>query len=261
MKNYFQKAPDGAKHEYAIGRQIVRNLGGYSAVRINQPAVNTEKDERISLSQQWYAVGSIEKGDFQSIEVGWMVNPKKYDPILPAFFVFYTPDAYKTNCYNLECKDKGFVQTDSSFPLGGVLNPVTEIGISLIQKFAGSDAWWLYVVDTSNGKGKAIGYYPVSLFGNGALYGYAERATFGGETVVRGDSWPPMGNGEFGTADRGKASYQRLISYRDMDGKFQPASLNTSNPSKCYKPKVENTVDWMETLYYGGPGGTDCKSQ
>src|SRR5260370_25647422 len=49
-------ASDGHKYSYMI--QTVNNLGGYSALNLWKPAVNTTIGETMSLSQQWYTGGS-----------------------------------------------------------------------------------------------------------------------------------------------------------------------------------------------------------
>jgi hypothetical protein len=285
LKNYFQKSPFNSSlapdadtetdeisqapttgHKYAIGRQIVRNFGGYSALRINQPTIDIQKGQIFSLSQQWYAAGS--GSTTQTIEVGWQVNPARFHTIFPVFFIYWTADNYQTTgCYNLDCT--GFVQTNNSWTLGGALKLApggftTEFGLSF--KAIPGGVWWLYVIDTSNGKWTAIGYYPYSIFKKGALADCATRITYGGETAGT-TSWPSMGTGYFGTGEKNRsppplASYHRTFSYFDIHGDFQPANLIANSPSpKCYDSMIKNQTDQGPTLYYGGPGGTDCESQ
>jgi len=284
LKNYFRKSPldfssnvnttaktdeiqlgDTASHKHAVGRQNVRNFGGHSTLLINQPPINSKEDQIFSLSQQWYGAGS--EDNTQTVEVGWQVNPGRFRTILPVLFIYWTADNYKkTGCYNLDCT--AFVQTNNRWTLGGALKPLpggapTEIGLSFHAVPGG--VWWLYITDMSVDQEVAIGYYPNSIFKGGPLSSFATRITFGGETVGK-TSWPPMGTGYFGTGEKDrspppKASYHRQISYFDGSDS-QPANLNVINPSpKCYDSMTANIVDWGKTLYYGGPGGTDCKSQ
>ena len=58
----------------------------------------------------------------------------------------------------------------------------------------------------------AIGYYPASIYNNGALSRHAESIDYGGETVGT-TSFPPMGSGAFANAGWQKAAYQRQIYY------------------------------------------------
>ncbi|XP_024641025.1 uncharacterized protein [Medicago truncatula] len=120
------------------------------------------------------------------IVVGWHVSPLLYNDGGTYIYSVWTPDNFKTGCYNMLCP--GFIQTDQSYypgmdvgetsTYGGVM---IELPISLHQDEKGN--WWLHVVD------KDIGYFPAALF---------SKVGWGGFTVTPTNALsPPMGSGHF----------------------------------------------------------------
>jgi hypothetical protein len=270
MRHFFQKSPLGsgrppsvlaltdvaATHRWAHAYQVVDNLGGHSFLNVWDPSIGA--NEIFSLSQHWYVGGS--GSNLQTAEVGWQVYPGKYGNSQPVFFIYWTGDGYNnTGCYNLDCT--AFVQTNSSWTIGGTIAPVSvtngqqyeiEVAFYLYQ-----GNWWLYVGGTN--ASNAIGYYPTSIYNNGAMASNASEIDYGGE-VVGTTSWPPMGSGAFASDGWQKAASQRDIYYFPTAGGASYASLTASQQwPQCYTATVINyNPPWNETVWFGGPGGTNC---
>lgn len=247
------RAAAAATHRYAHAYQRVANLGGHSFLNIWKPPVGA--NQIFSLSQQWYAGGS--GSGLQTVEAGWQVYPQFYKTTNPVFFIYYTADGYtRTGCYNLSCG--AFVQTSGSVAIGGSTGPVSVLnGAQYAREVAyylSGGRWWLYVNGTSSGN--AVGYYPASLFGSGALSRAASSIDYGGETVGT-TSWPPMGSGMFANAGFGRAAYQRSIYYYPTSGGAVHATLTPSQnwPSQ-YTVLLQNFgAPWNRSFFFGGPGG------
>jgi hypothetical protein len=274
LENFFQKGPGGsgkppavmssieaevaATHKYAHAYQNVNNLGGHSFLNTWAPLINTSRQQIFSLSQHWYVGGS--GSTLQTAEVGWQVYPQKYSNSYPTLFIYWTADGYnRTGCYNLDCS--AFIQTNRSVTIGGTIGNISIKNGSQYDKevafYLSQGNWWLYIGGTSSSN--AIGYYPTSIYRNGALASKASSIDYGGETVGT-TSWPPMGSGEFANTGWQKAAYQRNISYYPTTGGAVDANLTVSNPSPgCYTAIVTKyNPPWNETLWFGGPGGTNC---
>jgi hypothetical protein len=196
----------------------------------------------------------------QTAEVGWQVYPQMYGNTKPVLFIYWTADAYQsTGCYNLTCS--AFVQTNNAWPLGGAFSSWSTAGgkqyeIELAY-FLSDGRWWLYI----NGEvgTDAIGYYPVSIYRNGALASGASGIDYGGE-VVGSTSWPPMGSGAFANTGWQHAAYQKDIRYYLPGGGTTNASLVGSAASpQCYTETFDGyNPPWNATLFFGGPGGSNC---
>jgi hypothetical protein len=269
VQDFFRKSPrDGGRpprvsepttvpitHRWAHAYQNVNNLGGHSFLNIWRPAIGA--NHVFSLSQHWYVGGS--GANLQTVECGWQVYPALYGDAQPHLFTYWTADNYNaTGCYNLTCR--AFVQTSSSFAPGMAVGPISVTGgpqynIELAYRLSGG-RWWLYFNGTQGSN--AIGYYPVSLFGGGALATRASEIDFGGETTGT-ISFPPMGSGAFANQGWQRAAFQRTIGYWPPQG---GAMINANlTPSQawlgCYTAEVVlYGPTWYETLWYGGPGGS-----
>ena len=273
MRSFFRKAPGGgaipprlsrpqqpeppqvaATHRWAHAFQSVNNVGGHSLLNLWQPAIGA--NQIFSLSQHWYAGGS--GANLQTAEVGWQVYPQFYNNNRPVFFIYWTADGYgSTGCYNLTCS--AFVQTNNSWAIGGAIpTPYSstngpqyslEVAYYLFQ-----GRWWLYVKGTNSSN--AIGYYPASIYNNGALSRHAESIDYGGETVGT-TSFPPMGSGAFANAGWQKAAYQRQIYYFPAAGGSAWANLTASQSwPNCYTAQLNTYASpWNTSLWFGGPGG------
>jgi len=243
-------------HRWAHAFQNVNNHGGHSFLNVWDPPIGA--NQIFSMSQHWYTAGS---GDnLQTAEVGWQVYPKMYNNTRPVFFIYWTADNYKSlGCYNLTCP--AFVQTNSTWAIGGAISPWSVAGG--VQKeievtfFLTGGNWWVYV--GGGAAGNAIGYYPTSLYRNGAMATQATGIDYGGETVGT-TSWPPMGGGAFANQGWQHAAYQRDIRYFPSPGGNVVASVTPAQASpQCYTVSVSKlNPPWNETIYFGGPGGNNC---
>jgi hypothetical protein len=267
LRDYMQKGPSGAgrpprsvepatvpaSHRWAHAYQNVNNVGGQSFLNIWRPGIGA--NQVFSLSQQWYVGGS--GNNLQTAECGWQVYPQFYGDAQPHLFCYWTADAYNTTgCYNLSCNK--FVQTSSTFAPGMALGPISVSGgaqyqIELAYYYTGAK-WWLYF--NGNAAANAIGYYPGSLYGNGALSTNANEIDYGGETVGT-TSFPAMGSGAFANQGYQRAAYQRTVAYYPSGGGGLNASLTAAQatPSSYTAQVALYAAPWSETVWFGGPGG------
>ncbi len=243
-----------ATHRWAHAYQVVNNLGGHSFLNVWDPAIGA--NQIFSLSQHWYVAGS--GSGTQTAEVGLQVYPQFYGTTNPVFFIYWTADDYnRTGCYNLTCA--AFVQTSNAWAIGGTVTPWSTLGGTQyeveVAYYLYQGNWWLYVNGTA--AANAIGYFPGKIYKGGALSRYAAEVDYGGE-VVGTTSWPPMGSGQFASAGYGKAAYQRSIYYFLTAGGSKNATLTPwQGWASDYTAAVSNLASpWYETLYFGGPGGT-----
>ena len=144
--------------------------------------------------------------------------------------------------------------------LGGALSPSSVAGGSQyeldIAYYLYQHNWWLYL--GGEAAANVVGYFPTSIYRGGAMASYAEEIDYGGE-VVGTTSWPPMGSGQFAATGWKHAAYQRQVHYFLLTGGRTNASLTPSATSHCYSSLVRTyAAPWSETLWFGGPGGTNC---
>ncbi|HEX4750138.1 MAG TPA: neprosin family prolyl endopeptidase [Bryobacteraceae bacterium] len=251
--------PPGApapSHRWAHAFQNVPNLGGHSYLNVWQPGIGA--NQIFSLSQHWYVGGS--GANLQTAECGWQVYPQKYGRSNPVLFIYWTADDYtKTGCYNMDCS--AFVQVNNGWAIGASIGPVSVAGGAQYEiqlaYYLYKGNWWLYLGGTA--ASNAIGYYPTSLYKGGALAHNAAEIDYGGE-VVGTTSWPGMGSGAFANTGWQHAAYQRDIYYYPTGGGAVFANLTPSqNWPKCYTAQVNSYGSpWFETLWFGGPGGSNC---
>jgi hypothetical protein len=269
LHQFFQKSPVGnevtppkiekptvATHRWAHAFQNVNNLGGHSYLNVWDPAIGA--NQIFSLSQHWY-VGSSSAGT-QTAECGLQVYPGLYGNTHPCLFIYWTADGYnKTGCYNLSCN--AFTQTNKNWTLGGAVGPISIYGGQQYELFLAyylsGGLWWFYV--GGGAAANAIGYYKASQYGSGTMATHAVEIDYGGETVGT-TSWPGMGSGHFANQGWQKASYQRDIESFPTTGGAVIASLTPSQQwPQCYTATVTKfNPPWNETLFFGGPGGTNC---
>jgi hypothetical protein len=242
-----------ATHRWAHAYQNVNNLGGHSYINLWDPPIGA--NQIFSLSQHWYVGGS--GAGLQTAECGWQVYPGKYGKTLPVFFIYWTADDYnKTGCYNLDCS--AFVQTNHAVTIGGAISPSSVYGGAQyeiqLSFYLYQGNWWLYW--GGGAASNALGYYPTSLYKGGAMASHASEIDYGGE-VVGTTSFPGMGSGHFAKEGWTKACYQRNITYFPTAGGQVNASLTASQSwPNCYTAQViMYAAPWLETEFYGGPGG------
>ena len=250
-------APDAANasgpaHEYAHAWQTIDNLGGHSFLNIWQPGIAA--DQTFSLSQQWYvATGTA---GVQTAEVGWQVFPQKYGHDKPVLFTYWTADGYQhTGSYSTDAGD--FIQYSPTCPVGIALDTISVAGgaqaeVEVTFLLSGGN-WWLFINGTDTQH--AVGYYPTSLYQNGPMATQATEIDYGGETVGN-TSYPPMGSGAFANQGTGNAAYQRNIYYFPPTGGAQQAALTPAEQwPTSYTIQVQQSNEWGESFYFGGPGG------
>lgn len=240
-----------APHQWAHAYHYTHNLGGRTVLNLWNPQVG---DQGFSLSQHWFVGGN------QTLESGWQVYPMKYKKSLPVLFIYYTPDGYKSGCYNLD--KKAFVLLPgASWTPGMALEPTSVYGRVQceieIEWLKCSDKWWMWV------NGAAVGYYPTSVYNGGQLTQHATKVDFGGEVVRNSnETWPDMGSGRFPQEGYTKAAYQRQICYVNQENVWENAPVKGNAGSPCYKITIKDppagAPDWGEYFFFGGPGGSNC---
>lgn len=234
------------------------NYGGARGdINVWNPLLDMPND--YTTAQIWLRNG------LESIEAGWMINPKLYGDKKTRLFARWTVDGYqKTGCFNLVCP--GFVQTSKKIALGAPVSPLSvrggpqyQIGVR-IDHNKGSGSWWLQIGDD------VIGYWPESILKN--LKQTATTVQWGGDvfssniktTLPHTQTF--MGSGFTGTSSQGPRNWA-LTAYikkiRIIDDTLQvkyPVSLQTNvDEPECYSAyNYQKAPDIEPVLYFGGPG-------
>ncbi|EXB66901.1 hypothetical protein L484_019539 [Morus notabilis] len=231
-------------------------IGAQGDINLWNPHVASP--DEYTTAQIWLKAG-ISDG-FESIEAGWVVNPKLYGDTQTRLFIYWTLDAYKsTGCFDLTCT--GFVQTNPKIALGTALGPISSDGgpqyqfTVSINMDPNTSNWWLKL-----GDGVVAGYWPGTLFSY--LKHSAILVQWGGE-VYSPNMWThphpqtAMGSGEFASSLHGGACYikgVRIVDY-SMSLKY-PERVNTwADQAYCYS--AYNYIEGYTVepvLYFGGPG-------
>lgn len=251
---------DAIPHLYAYTYQYVTNFGGNSWLNLWNPVGD------FSLSQQWYAAGS--GNGTQTVEGGWVVYPNKFNTNNAVLFIFFTPDNYKSGCWNLDCP--GFVQINHNWFLGGIWNHYStaggaQWGFEMQWKLYNGN-WWLFL--KGPGDYEAVGYYPTKLYNGGPLAYNATVVEYGGEVTRFSDAnkWPQMGSSVLPTGGYGQSAFQNSIFYipRDENGGTgvwtDLTGVVVGTPS-CWSIDVTESPyggSWGTYFWFGGPGGMVC---
>ncbi|XP_047340136.1 uncharacterized protein LOC124943704 [Impatiens glandulifera] len=235
---------DGQVHEHAIVKSFGRLFGASATFTVWKPEV---EHNEFSLAQIWISSGDDE--NMNTIEVGWIVSPRRYGDDQPRLFTFWTRDGYNTTgCYDHDCA--GFVQIDFSIQLGQPIFPSTLGGqltflTIMVYKDDGEDGhWWLDV------NGILIGYFPKNLFTS--LSEYADRVDFGGEILNNENeghhTTTQMGNGLY-AHENGTSTVSEIKVYDQYRNPVEELHevFMTANP--CYGALV-----FGNSIFYGGPG-------
>lgn len=274
LENFFRKTPPGAAatapdtefeapragstatHQYAVSRQYVDNWGSEAVFALYNPYTEITTD--FSLSQLWVIRGS--GTDMQTVEGGWQRYPLKYGDQYARLFIYYTPDAYSTGCYNLDCS--AFVQTNGSIVIGSKFASYsTPGGTQYVNTFryqkGGTTGSWWFALGTTN-----IGYYPRSLFDSVGLADKGYRIDFGGEIVdmvTTRHTMTDMGSGRFPSEGKNYAAYQRNMKYIDTTNTYRTVTLTTSRTDAyCYDiTMTSGDASWGTYILFGGPGYSD----
>ncbi|XP_047340131.1 uncharacterized protein LOC124943699 [Impatiens glandulifera] len=235
---------DEQVHEYAIVKSVGRLFGASATFTVWKPEV---EHNEFSLAQIW--ISSENDENMNTIEVGWIVSPRRYGDDQPRLFTFWTRDGYNTTgCYDHDCA--GFVQIDFSIQLGQPIFPSTLGGqltflTIMVYKDYGEDGhWWLYV------NGIIIGYFPKNLFTS--LSEYADRVDFGGEILNKENeghhTTTQMGNGLY-AHENGTSTVSEIKVYDQYRNPVEELHEVFITDSPCYGLLV-----FGNSIFYGGPG-------
>lgn len=240
------------EHKYAYAKDLRINRGGAGSLNLWEPRLFNDAHV-FSLSQIWISGGV--GNNFQAVEAGWQVNPRRWGTTKPVLFIYWTADRYNsTGSYNLE-QSNTFVQMDHNWSLGGAL-PTSilnggQVELRLAWHFSGN-AWWLYINNSP------IGYYPSNIFRGGVLTKRADALVIGGE-VEGYRSWPEMGSGHFAIEGLRRSAYARNIHLFTPDNTLVDANLTGVEPFPlCYTLEFSNIEGWDSNFFFGGPGGNNC---
>ncbi|MET0404188.1 MAG: neprosin family prolyl endopeptidase [Cystobacter sp.] len=246
-----------SSHQYAhAAKYNVDNRGATSTLNLWNPAVELSRE--FSLSQIWVTRGS--GSNLETVETGMQLYKDLYGDNTSHLFIYYTPDGYKTGCYNLSCS--AFVQTDNSVVVGGSLGGGSVRGGTQYEqrlewfKDGPTGPWWLRFGSTW------VGYYPVSLFDSNGLATKASNIDFGGEIIDGRNGGrhtaTDMGSGAYASEGWQKAAFQRRIQYVDTNNVYQTPALSAYRDSAgCYDIALFNDTSangWGQHFYFGGPG-------
>ncbi len=277
LDDYFRKTPAGvdprpalegnvnplaagptAQHQYAhAARYNLENRGATSTFNLWNPAV--ELNSEFSLSQIWVVRGS--GTGLQTVETGIQLYRDLYGGDNTShLFIYYTPDGYRTGCYNLSCG--AFVQTDASVVVGGSMGATSVRGGTQYEqrlewfKDGANGHWWLRFGD------KWVGYYPRTLFNTGGLIDRGGSIDFGGEIIDNRNggrhTHTDMGSGAYPSEGWQRAAFQRRIQYVDLNNYYQTPSLTAYRDwAGCYDIALFNDTSangWGQYFFFGGPG-------
>ncbi|KAJ7958325.1 Protein of Unknown Function (DUF239) [Quillaja saponaria] len=231
-------------------------VGATGDINIWNP--NVESQDEYTTAQIWLKAGP---GDnFESVEAGWMVNPRLYGDKRTRLFALWTRDSYKsTGCFDLTCT--GFVQTSTAVALGAPIEPLSSEGGQQFQLSFGifldpnSGNWWLKISKTV-----PIGYWPPNLFS--LLTHSAKLVEWGGEVYSSKIKKAPhtttaMGSGEFARNLYGNACYIQNVRIMDYSLMLKYPEWVQTYASEEYCYSAYNYIKGYGTepvFYFGGPG-------
>ncbi|KAK7283215.1 hypothetical protein RIF29_12594 [Crotalaria pallida] len=234
-------------------------IGSQADINIWNPFPNVELPDDFTTAQIWNK-GSHGPDFFESVEAGWMVNPKLYHDKATRLFVYWTMDSYiSTGCFDLMCP--GFVQTSSRIALGAAFDPVSSTqGQQYHFNFemfldTNTQNWWLKVNHT-----ELIGYWPASILGT--LHYSAIIVEWGGQVYSPNVKKTPhtgtgMGSGDFASGLEGQACYMKNIRIRDfsLQLKYPPFVSTMAQEPYCYSAlNYREGIVGEPTFFFGGPG-------
>ncbi|KAM1573050.1 hypothetical protein ACFXTI_043079 [Malus domestica] len=233
-------------------------IGAQGDINIWNPKV--ESPDEFTTAQIWLKNGP---GDaFESVESGWVVNPKVYGDGSTRLFVYWTKDAYKsTGCFDLTCS--GFVQTNKDIALGMALQPISSASgpqyqttFSITKDFH-TNNWWVRV-----GQNIPVGYFPGELFSY-LTKGAASLVEWGGEVYSskikknHPHTATGMGSGDFAWNKEGNACYIKQVRIIDYSQQLKyPEWVGTFTDEEYCYAAVNYAASLAEepVFYFAGPG-------
>ncbi|XP_048133974.1 uncharacterized protein LOC115756789 [Rhodamnia argentea] len=244
-----------------LGQQAILLTVGYNYIGasadINVWNPNLDLPDDFTTAQIWLLGGPGDK--YESVESGWMVNPKLYGDKRTRLFTHWTADGnVATGCFDLTCS--GFVQTNHEVALGSALSPISSewaqyqisVGIFLDPQ---TSNWWLRLTNNL-----VVGYFPASLFFY--LKRSAIMVNWGGQvhsTMVKKapHTRTGMGSGEYSEKLYGHACYINHVRIVDFSLALKyPEWVGVYN-DEAYCYNGDNHRDGYigePVFYFGGPG-------
>ncbi|RDX97678.1 hypothetical protein CR513_19531, partial [Mucuna pruriens] len=230
-------------------------IGAQADINVWNPKVDLPDD--FTTAQIW--LKNNNNHNFESVESGWMVNPKLYRDKATRFFAYWTTDSYKsTGCFDLTCR--GFIQT-GQVVLGGAISPISsemgpqyEINVGMFLD-PNSGNWYLKVK-----KNIPVGYWPAEIFG--LLKHSAILVEWGGQvssTNIKKETphtRTTMGSGDFADGRFQNACYMRNVRIQDYSLKLKyPYPVNAvADEPYCYNSLNDVKYGLEPVFYFGGPG-------
>ncbi|CAL5204835.1 unnamed protein product [Lathyrus oleraceus] len=230
--------------------------GAQANINVWNPRV--DKPEDFTTAQMWLKAG-YGRDNFESVESGWIVNPKLYGDHSTRLFVYWTKDTYRTTgCFDLTCS--GFVQTNKNIMLGGAIGPISYYGQPQYELNYGifmdhDSKWWLKIR-----RNIPIGYWPPELFSN--LKFSSTMVEWGGQVFsyeVKGKrphTETQMGSGGAANGRFGNACYMSGVRIRDDSLKLKYPQYITTHAAEpyCYNTLNDAPYGQDPVLYFGGAG-------
>ncbi|WJX41532.1 hypothetical protein P8452_28872 [Trifolium repens] len=223
-------------------------IGADANINVWNP--NVDKPEDFTTAQIWLKANS---GDnLETVEAGWVVNPKLYGDHSTRLFIYWTKDTYKsTGCFDLTCS--GFVQTNKNVGLGGTIGPIStplgqqyELNFGIYLDNGGN--WWLKIKHSI-----PVGYWPKEFLGQSATMVQWGGQVYSHEVRKAPHTGTHMGSGE-ASGRFGGACYistVRIKDYSQMLKYPQLVSTRAAEPD-CYTAFKDDGTDPL--FYFGGPG-------
>ncbi|KAJ0099150.1 hypothetical protein Patl1_22184 [Pistacia atlantica] len=263
---YFNSNNDDSSTQIAdcnIQAHPNKSFSGGSALFSVYNPILTSKDD-YSATTLW--VQNFNDEQYNSIEVGWTVDPVLYGDSITRLYTRWTADSgrrARTGCYNILCP--GFVQV-GPYPVSQVLLPIIHDphGGSVLDVVVFKDIktknWWFARPESKT----AIGYWPASLFN--IMKDEAHRIAWGGQTYSpKDDGGVEMGSGLFLSKQELKTCFAAKLQFVDETNHYMNPSpykveTYTSNPN-CYGVEYRGyTGPALEfDVLFGGPGGLKCR--
>ncbi|KAF9613519.1 hypothetical protein IFM89_008436 [Coptis chinensis] len=231
-------------------------IGARGDINVWNPSL--ESQDEYSSAQIWLRNGLPQ--NYESVESGWVVNPKVYGDMQTRLFAYWTADSStKTGCFDLTCS--GFVQTSHEIALGASIDPVSsrfgnqyKISIYLYQD-SNTGNWWLQFGERIN-----IGYWPARLFSlltHSALYVMWGGEVYSSKIKTSPHTTTQMGSGYYAEGLFGSGCFINNIRIRDysMSLKFPDWIASASEEVYCYHATIYRPGYLSEpNFYFGGPG-------
>ncbi|KAK7351259.1 hypothetical protein VNO77_10572 [Canavalia gladiata] len=229
-------------------------IGAQADINVWNPKIDIPED--FTTAQIWLKNNNNQ--NFESVESGWMVNPKLYHDGATRFFAYWTRDSYKsTGCFDVFCP--GFVVT-GQVALGAAISPVSsyfgkqyDINVGLFLPNSGN--WYLKIKNNV-----PVGYWPAEILGS--LRHSAILVEWGGQvssTNIKKETphtGTGMGSGDFANGRYGSANFMRNVRIKDYSQSLKyPEHVNAvADEPYCYSALNDVKYGVEPVFYFGGPG-------